>query len=265
MGDSAVLFDVEDDVAHVTLNRPDRFNAINPELADGLVRVLDDVGSDSSVRVVVLEGAGGSFCAGGDLAYIRETPDASAEAAIYELAGQFHEAIQRMRSVSTPIVAKVDGPAAGGGFSLALACDLRVMSSDAYMQVGYTGAGLSMDGGGSFFLPRIVGLGRAMELTARNERVEAERAESIGLVNEVADPASIDRLTEQWAEELAERPTEALGRMKALFNRSFDRSLERQLEEERRSIAKSVDSAEGREGIEAFLQKREADFRGMDE
>lgn len=265
MSSDKVDYEIDGEVGRLTLNRPDRFNAIDPGLAEGLTDALDALGGDDDVRVVVLAGAGSSFCAGGDLGYIRQTSEETAESAIYGLAGQFHEAIHRVRDLSKAVVAKVDGPAAGGGFSLALACDLRIMSTEAYMQVGYTGAGLSMDGGGSFFLPRIVGLGCAMELVGRNQRIDAERAEEIGLANAVADGDSIDELVEEWVADLVEKPTGAIGRMKRLFNRSFDRSLERQLEEERRSIAEAVNSPEGREGIAAFLEKREADFRNLEQ
>jgi len=252
-----------DDLAVVRFNRPDAYNAIDARLADELFDTLETFGGDESVRAVVLTGSGPAFCSGGDLRAIREETDRETAVVFYELAGIFHEAILQIKRMPKAVVAALNGPAAGGGFSLALACDLRVAVPDAYLKVGYTDAGLSMDGGGSHSLPRIVGLGRAMELVALDERVDPERAETLGLVNEIVREGTAVEGALQLADRIADRSRAAFARSKRLMNRSFDRSLERQLQDERERIASSAATPEGREGIEAFLEERDADFRDL--
>lgn len=260
---AAVETERRDDLALIRLNRPDSFNAINPELAEGLFGALDEFGTDDDIRAVVLTGAGGSFCAGGDLRSIWEEAERDPAPVFYELAGAFHEAIVEIKRTPKAVVAALNGPAVGGGFSLALSCDLRVIDPEAYMKVGYTDAGLSMDGGGSHSLPRVVGLGRAMELIALEERIGAGRAEEIGLVNKIAPEDGAVEEAMQFASRVADRSRAAFRRTKRLLNRSFERSLERQLQDERETIADAIQTAEGREGIEAFLENREAEFRDL--
>lgn len=260
---SAVETERRDDLAVVRLNRPDAFNAIDPELADELFDALGRFGGDDAIRAVVLTGAGKAFCSGGDLRTIWKQSERDPEAVFYDLAGAFHEAILQLKRMPKAVVAALNGPAAGGGFSLALACDLRVIDPDAYLKVGYTDAGLSMDGGGSHALPRIVGLGRAMELVALEKRVKARRAEEIGLVNEVAASNGVVETAFEMADRAADGSRAAFARSKALMHRSFDRSLERQLQDERETIAEVAQTPEGREGIEAFLEKRDAEFRDL--
>ena len=261
----AVIVEVDGDIATVQLNRPKKFNAINGPLAEGLGDALDDLSRDESIRVVVLTGRGPAFCAGGDLASIWEQADGDPGPVFYELAGHFHEAVLQMRNMPKAIVGALNGPAVGGGFSVALACDLRILSDEAYMKCGYTGSGLTMDGGGSFSLPRIIGQGRAMEMVALDEKVFADQALDWGLVNRVVEAGSVGEEARQMAEQLAEMPRAAIGRDKKLFNRSFEHSLERHLEAERRQIAAVSQTPEGQEGIEAFLSKREAEYRELRE
>lgn len=263
MTDGAISTERRDDIALVRLNRPDAFNAINHDLARELFSNIEKIGTDDEVRGLVLTGAGRAFCAGGDLETIWTHSERDPESGIYELAGEFHDAILQLRRLPKIVVAAINGPAVGGGFSLALACDLRVISAEAYFRVGYTSNGISMDGGGSQLLPRIVGLGRASELVALDEEVGAERALDIGLANDVAPAGeALDRALE-IADRVADKSRGAFSRTKRLMNRAFDHSIERHLEAERRHIAKAAASPEGREGIRAFLENREADFRNL--
>lgn len=161
-----------------------------------------------------------------------------------------------------PTLAAINGPAAGGGFSLALACDLRVMAESAILKIGYVENGLSIDGGGSYSLPRLVGLGRAIEIAFLDEKIDAERALDIGLVNRVVADDELGEAAHQVADRLAQMPTGALGRAKRLLNASFENSLEAQLEMERHEITAAGNSEEGREGMAAFFEKRKPNYRG---
>jgi 2-(1,2-epoxy-1,2-dihydrophenyl)acetyl-CoA isomerase len=163
--------------------------------------------------------------------------------------------------MSRGVVCALEGPAAGGGLSLALACDLRVMARGAFLKVGYVANGLSLDGGGSHALPRLVGLSRATELALLDEPVDAQRSLELGLVHRLADDDDCLDTAIALADRLASMPLGSIGRTKRLFVRAFDNSLERHLDEERRAIAAAADSLEGREGVGAFLDKREPDYR----
>ncbi|QDG50522.1 enoyl-CoA hydratase/isomerase family protein [Persicimonas caeni] len=261
MSDDAVIISRKRDIATLRLNRPAKYNALNQDLLDRLHGAAAELAFDDDVRAVVLTGEGKAFCAGGDLKEINEDEPDQPGRAFWRLAGRFHEAVKELRAMAKPTIAAINGPAAGGGFSLALACDLRVMSDAAFLKIGYIANGLSIDGGGSFSLPRLVGMGRAMEIAFLDEKISAERALEIGLVNRVASADELDNVAHELANRLAEMPTGALGRAKRLFNASFQNTLERQLELEREAIAEAGNSDEGREGMNAFLEKREPQYR----
>lgn len=262
MADLPVLVDVDRDIATLTLNRPDRYNALSQELLDGLDARLTELADDDEVRVVVLTGAGKAFCSGGDLRAIHDEAGDHPGPVFHRLAGRFHESVLRLRRLDKPVVAAINGPAAGGGFSLALACDIRVIADDAFMMVGYVANGLSMDGGGSFALPRLVGLSRALEIALFDERMPAERAHELGLVHRVASRKEFDQVVASLVERLAEMPSSSIALTKRLFNQAFENSLVEHLDQERESIARAAESADGQEGIAAFLEKRKPDYRG---
>jgi 2-(1,2-epoxy-1,2-dihydrophenyl)acetyl-CoA isomerase len=261
MSDDAVIISRKGDIATLRLNRPAKYNALNQDLLERLHGAATELAFDDDVRAVVLTGEGKAFCAGGDLKEINEDEPDQPGRAFWRLAGRFHEAVKELRAMAKPTIAAINGPAAGGGFSLALACDLRVMSDAAFLKIGYVANGLSIDGGGSFSLPRLVGMGRAMEIAFLDEKISAERALEIGLVNRVAAADELDEAAHELANRLAEMPTGALGRAKRLFNASFQNTLERQLELEREAIGEAGNSDEGREGMNAFLEKREPKYR----
>lgn len=242
-------------VALVTLNRPEVYNAVNEEMLKLLAGTLSDLGFDKAVRAVVITGEGKAFCSGGDLKSIHDFPKGAPQG-VYELATLFHRVVGEIRRMRKPVIAAINGVAAGGGFSLALACDFRVMGRSGTLMQAYTSNGLSVDGGASFILPRLVGLARAMELVAFDRPVSAEQALAWGLVTEVAEDALVLEVAKDMASRLAERSLLAFGVCKGLMTDSFHTGLETQLQNERVGISRCVAHGDGEEGIRAFLEKR---------
>ncbi|MCB9489827.1 MAG: enoyl-CoA hydratase/isomerase family protein [Deltaproteobacteria bacterium] len=247
-------------VAIISLNRAGAFNAFDADTITALWQALRAVGRDDAVRVVVLTGEGKAFCAGGDLKSILGlNPDAPGEA-FYELATVFHQAITEIRNMKKPVIAAVNGVAAGGGFSMALACDLRVMARSAFLQQAYTAAGLAIDGGGTWTLPRLVGLAKALEIAMLDERIDADTALSLGLATRVVDDgAALDEAL-AMAHKLAAKAVANLGRVKLMLRSSFEAQLEQRLEDERIALAESANAPEGFEGLTAFSEKRKPVF-----
>ncbi|MFB6350274.1 MAG: enoyl-CoA hydratase/isomerase family protein [Bradymonadaceae bacterium] len=264
MSDSVLDYEHNGDVVTIRLDRPKRFNALNRDLLAALRERTREAAHDDGVRAVVVTGTDPAFCAGGDLGAIREEGAEELGPEFHHLAGVFHEAIVEIRTMDKAVVGAINGPAVGGGLSLALVCDVRLIAEGAYLRVGYTSNGLTLDGGGSWALPRLIGLGRASEMAMFDDEVPPDEAVELGLGSRVVDADDLAEEARELAERFADMPTETVGRTKRLFNRAFDNSLERHLEEERRAIATSADSPEGREGIEAFLEKRQADYRDLD-
>jgi 2-(1,2-epoxy-1,2-dihydrophenyl)acetyl-CoA isomerase len=255
-----VLLERKGNVAVITINRPERLNAFDAPTIKLLADSLTDVACDPGSRAVVLAGAGRAFCAGGDLRAVPgRCPDRPGDA-FYELAAFFHRCVSEIRVMEKPVVAALSGPAAGGGFSLALACDLRVMSEDAYLKQAYTSNGLAIDGGGTFTLPRIVGLARALEIALLDEPIDARAALEMGLVTRVVPAGRVMGEALALAQGLALGALGTLGTVKRLLNRSFDTSLETQLELERLALRSTANSAEGREGLIAFATGRKPSF-----
>lgn len=265
MSDDVLEYERDGEIATIRLNRPKRFNALNRELLADLRQVTTEIARNDEIRATIVTGTGPAFCAGGDLNAIRDEGTEDLASEFHHLAGVFHESIVDLRTMDKAVVGAINGPAVGGGLSLALVCDVRLIAEGAYFRVGYTSNGLTLDGGGSWALPRLIGLGRATELAFFDEEVHGGEAVEMGLATKVVAHDELDEEAYGLAERFADMPTGTLGRTKRLYNRAFDNSLERHLEEERRAIAESAGSAEGQEGIEAFLEKREADFRDPDD
>ena len=177
-------------IACVVLNRPQAYNAFDRDLVTGFASQLVTLAADPGVRAIVIGGEGKAFCAGGDLKYFLASPVGPART-IHEVAGYFHQAILEIRRMEKPVIAAVNGVAAGGGFSLALACDFRVMGESAVLKQAYTSAGLSLDGGGSFTLPRMVGLARALEIVAFDRPISAQQALAWGLATKIVPDAQV--------------------------------------------------------------------------
>ncbi len=243
----------------ITLNRPGAYNALDLETMQMLLAALGSAAVDASIQGVLLTGSGRAFCAGGDLKWISQQGE-EAGSVLYRLAPQFHLSILEIRRMQKPVVAAINGIAAGGGFSLALACDFRIMGEAAVLRQAYTSSGLSMDGGGSFALPRLVGLARAMEILAFDEPIPARRALEWGLVTQIVPDDEVLPAARAMLERLAATSLHSFGWSKRLMMDSFHNTLETQLELERNGISDCAAHADGQEGIRAFVEKRKPSF-----
>ena len=246
-------------VAVITLNRPEDFNSFDETMMQALTGALSDARDDDSVRGVVLTGEGRAFCAGGNLKYV-SGHERGAEYAFRLVAGAFHQAVTEIHRMKKPVVAAVNGPAAGGGFSLAMAADFRVMANSAVLKLGYLSAGLCIDGGGTYTLPRLVGAARAMEIAALDEPIEAQKARDLGLVTMVVDTDRVVAEAVALAKRVGSGPLFAFGAIKGLFADAYENPFETQLEREQGLIARSGAHPEGREGMAAFVEKRKPKF-----
>jgi 2-(1,2-epoxy-1,2-dihydrophenyl)acetyl-CoA isomerase len=247
-------------IATITLNRPDVLNAIDLATADALRSQLSRIEQAPDIRAVILTGSGRAFCAGGDLRFAVATNPTTPGESFLALTDILNDCIRQIRTMAKPVIAAINGPAAGAGFFLALACDLRVMADDTYLKQANTSHGLSIPAGGTFTLPRLVGLARALEIAMLDERIPAQQALDLGLVTRVVPPTHLLAEAEALADRLAHRPVAAIGRVKQLMNETFHSSLTVQLEREQQAIVDSANSNEGRAGIKAFLEKQPLDF-----
>jgi len=257
-----IRFDVDDGVATIVLSRPDDANALNltmgRELADVAIRCSEDDG----VRSVLMTGEGRFFCAGGDLSAFAAAGD-GAGTLIKEMTMYFHTAISRFARMDAPLVGAVNGVAAGAGFSLAASCDLLIAAESATFVMAYTAAGLSPDGSSSYFLPRQIGIKRTAELMLMNTTLDAKTALGWGIVNVVVPDEVVVTEAAALATRLASGPTRAYGAVKSLLAESTTSTLETQMEREAQEIAALVVTHDGAEGIRSFLEKRQANFRGV--
>jgi 2-(1,2-epoxy-1,2-dihydrophenyl)acetyl-CoA isomerase len=255
-----VLVECHDGLATIRLNRAERLNALNLEATQLLLAHLLELALDDKILAVVITGNGRAFCAGGDLAWASGYVPGIGPA-FRVLAGCFHQCVVEIGSMQKPVIAAINGVAAGAGFSLALACDFRVIDGTAKLRQAYTAAGLSIDGGGTFMLPRLVGLAKALEIAALDEPLDANRAHSLGLVTRVVQPGDAVKGAHELAHELRQRSVESFAWSKRLLRASYETPLETQLEWERRGLVACACGPEGREGLQAFLAKRNPDFR----
>ncbi len=246
-------------VARITLSRPDKYNSINAEAARLFQQHLDACKDDDAVRAVMITGEGKAFCAGQDLAEASDPDAIDFETLVEE---QYNGIIRRIRALEKPVVAAVNGVAAGAGANIALACDIVVASEAASFIQAFSKIALIPDSGGTFFLPRIVGLQRALALAMTGDKVPAAEALGMGMVYKVFPAEHFLAEAEAIATALAQMPTRALGLTKRLMNTAFERSLEEQLAAEKEAQAEAGRSADFREGVTAFLEKRKPVFGG---
>jgi 2-(1,2-epoxy-1,2-dihydrophenyl)acetyl-CoA isomerase len=253
----AISFEQSGAIAQITLNRPDAANGMNDtmtrELADA-ARRCDTAGT----KVVVLTGAGRFFCAGGDLKSFADAPDRGRF--IKGVADDLHQAISSFARMDAVLITVVNGTAAGAGFSLGVAGDLVLAAESATFTMAYTKVGLSPDGSSTYYLPRLVGLRRAQELMLTNRTLSAAEAQEWGLVSEVVAADQLQARAAELAEQVAAGSAGSNGAVKSLLASSFKNGLEDQLAAESRFIAARANSADGREGVDAFLAKRRAEF-----
>jgi 2-(1,2-epoxy-1,2-dihydrophenyl)acetyl-CoA isomerase len=254
---SEVLTAHDGGVLTITLNRPDVYNALNRALHAALRAALEEAAAPE-VRAVVVTGAGKGFCAGQDVREFSEVSGSIGDA----LEETYHPNIRLIRALEKPVIAAVNGPAAGAGLSLATACDIRVASEAASFVPGFVGIGLVPDSGGSWFIPRLLGFARAFEWMSSNRTLGPEEALAWGLVSEVIPADRFSVRVAELAAEWAARPTRAVGMTKRLFDHAHDASLEEQLECEAELQQSAVGTADFAEGVAAFLAKRPPSFTG---
>ena len=260
--EALVLEELDGAVQTLRLNRPERLNALNVELGRALVDALGRAASDGSTRVIVLTGAGRGFCAGGDLAVLR---DARSRNAGHELEGLLRagkEIAMAIRTMPKPVIAAVNGPAAGAGMNLALACDLRIASDQATFGETFARVGLFPDFGGTYFLPKIVGAAKAAELFYTAEMISAAEAERLGIVNRVVPEAKFAEEAKKFAARLAAGPPMAIRAIKKVLFAAECEELERVLDAEIERQVECFLSADCAEGLDAFFAKREPRFHG---
>lgn len=246
-------------ILEIALNRPEAYNALNLDMMVELSNALANAATDESTKGILLTGKGKAFCSGGDLKWISQQTD-DASSTLHRLAPQFHIAITEIRRMGKPVVAAINGIAAGGGFSLALACDFRVMAESAVLRQAYTSSGLSIDGGGTFALPRLVGLARALEIAAFDPPISSAQALAWGLVTKVAPDDQVPGEAFSMLEGLAKSATNSYAWSKRLLMESLNNTLETQLELERQGISDCARHPHGQEGIRAFVEKRKPVF-----
>jgi enoyl-CoA hydratase/carnithine racemase len=262
MADEKVLLTRRDSVATLTLNRPECLNALDHCLRASLAQKLEAVSRDPAVRVLVITGAGRGFCSGGDIGYLAELKRNHQSVAFRDFLEAGHRVVRSIRSLPVPVVASVNGPAMGGGMNLALACDLRIASDRAIFSQAFVNIGMHPDWGGTFFLPRMVGTGRALEMFFLGDSIKAEQAFELGLVNCVVPHENLESETRKLAERLAAAPVLAIGHMKQALYERLETQLDSMMQHEVEAQMKCFDSEDCEEGLRAFLEKRKPTFKG---
>jgi len=256
---NTLLFTTTNSVLTITLNRPESYNALNETMKRELNDAFNQAGKDNAVRCIVLRGAGEkAFCSGQDL----KEHNGSGRSLKESLEQSYNPLIRRMRSLEKPVIGMINGVAAGAGLSIALACDMRIMSDTAKLIEVFIRIGLIPDSGSHWFLPRLVGMAKAFEYAATGRDIDAAEAERVGLVNRVVPAADLEKTVIALAEKLAKAPTRSIGLIKRTLNTSLASGLDALLDYE--AVVQEIASTteDYREGVKAFLEKREAVFKG---
>lgn len=256
-----VLYEKAAGVANIALNRPKKLNAFDGTMHEELYEALGDAAGDEEIRCIVLRGEGRGFSAGADLAQIIESAEGAPDLGEY-LRQTYSRLVKRIVEIPKPIIAALHGPVYGAGMGLALACDLRIAAENAKFSVAFIKIGLMPDAGVTYFLPRVVGLGRAMEMSMLGDAVDADEALRIGLINKLAADDSLAEESQALAEHIAALPTAALGKMKTALHASFEADLETALQREAEGQTFCGYTQDHKEGTAAFFDKREAEFTG---
>lgn len=258
---SPVLLNVDGPVARIVFNRPKVLNALSVDAANAFLAACRSIAADKSNRVVVIAGEGRAFMAGGDVSAFAGPPDEVA-VRVPAIMEPLHEGLEILASLPQPVIASIQGAAAGAGMSIALSTDLAIAADNAVFTLAYAKLGASPDGSSSWTLPRLVGLRKAMEIALLSEVYDAAEALRLGLVNRVVPAAELAAETDKLARRLAAGPTVAFGQMKKLLRTSLDASLHDQLAAEARAFGECIPTADFAEGVDAFLNKRTATFSG---
>jgi 2-(1,2-epoxy-1,2-dihydrophenyl)acetyl-CoA isomerase len=253
---------VDGAIGTLTLNRPERLNAFFGTMREEIVGALEELARRDDVRVVIVTGRGRAFCAGADVGYMADLLEREAWEEANALVEAGRRVITTIVTMPKPVIASLNGPAAGGGANLALACDLRIASEGASIGQTFPRIGLHPDWGGTWLVPRLVGRGRAAELFLLAEMIEAREAERIGLVNRVVPHEELEAATREWAERLARAPALPLALAKESLRLTWDASLSEMLDFEAVAQERCYRSADAREGVRAFVEKRPPRFGG---
>jgi len=246
-------------VATLKFNRPDKFNSFNQKLAFEVQKALDDCEKDDTVRAIILTGEGKAFCAGQDLA---EATDPNGPPLQSIVGKHYNPIIERIRAIEKPIIAAVNGVAAGAGANIALACDIVIAKNSAKFIQAFAAIGLIPDSGGTFFLPRLVGVQKALSLMMTGDKVGAEEAEAMNMIYKSVEDDDFDEFIESFANRMAKMPTKGFGLTKRAVNESFNNSLTEQLSLEEELQTEAGRSHDFKEGTQAFLEKRKPNFKG---
>ena len=257
----AIQLKIENQVAWITLNRPEARNALNDDMREELLAVFADAQTNPDIRALVLTGAGQGFCTGADISRRGDGPTGPGAARTI-MRARSQRLIRTLWDLEKPVVAAVNGVAAGLGAHLAFACDLIIAAAEARFIEVFVRRGLMVDAGGAYLLPRLIGLSKAKELVFFGEDLPAEEALRIGLVNKVVPGASLAAAAKEWAEKLATGPTFAIGMSKRLLNRSLESDLETSLDEEGMAVSIVTQSEDTKEGMTAFAERRKPVFTG---
>ena len=257
-----IIVDKANSVANLTLNRPDRLNSFNVQMHEELQTALDDIATDGETRCLMITGAGRGFCAGQDLNDRAVTADGHAPDLGMSVEKFYNPLIRRIINLKMPVICALNGVAAGAGASLVMACDIVIAARSASFILSFAKVGLVPDSGSSWHFTRALGLPRAKALAMLGNKLKAEQAEQWGLIYQVVDDENLIKDAQELSDYLATQPTEALANIKELVHTSFDYSLNEQLERERKSMQHLGRSYDYKEGVAAFIEKREAKFKG---
>ena len=260
MSNNSIEIRIENNIAWITLNRPEVFNSFNREMALSLQNKLDECSRDANVRAIVITGNGKAFCAGQDLKEVTSPELNPGFRKILE--EHYNPIIQRIRNIEKPIIAAVNGVAAGAGANIALACDIVVATQHASFIQAFSKIGLVPDGSGTFFLPRLIGFQKASALMMLGDKVSATEALGLGMIYKVFSTDTFEEEVKALADTLAQMPTKALGLTKRLLNQSMTNTLEQQLALESDLQIDASSSNDYNEGVTAFVEKRKPEFKG---
>ena len=262
---NTLRIEIDGDVGTMTLDRPDAFNAMSPEMIGEMIVAFGWLADRAPLRGLIVTGAGKAFCAGGDVTWFRkgvESDEIDLPSDVRRGAEALHQAIIDLRRIPYPVVAAINGPAAGAGFSLALACDMRISSSAAFFAPAYGRIGASPDGGMTYFLPRVVGPSKALELLLEDPNLSAADAKEVGLVREVVEPDELMPSVQALIGELAKKARHYVLMAKKLVGVSIENSINDHLQLERHGIADSMATEDLRNGVETFFSGGTPEFHG---
>jgi 2-(1,2-epoxy-1,2-dihydrophenyl)acetyl-CoA isomerase len=256
---NSILFEIENGVAKITLNRPDKFNSFNREMALALQNRLDECESNKEVRAIYITGEGKAFCAGQDLGEVMDPEGPKLDTIVKE---HYNPIIMRLRQIEKPIVAGVNGVAAGAGANLALACDICIATESASFIQAFSKIGLIPDSGGTYYLPRLIGMQKAAAYMMLGDKVSATEAERVGMIYKYLSDEEFAEGSLAVAQKLAKMPTKGIGLTKRLLNDSMNNDLPTQLAREDVEQSAAGESYDYNEGVNAFLEKRRPEFKG---